>query len=288
MGAGSNRFRALVLSLAAVGAVVNLTGTTRWAGHWNTSPSVDDYPERLETFDDSQLLFQLLSSMPGGGHLREAVMAENEGALAKALASWRLERGIRPWNRHAARRVVDLLIKTDRLDEAEDELRRTTSRWPDDSHFAHLRLRVHSIENKLNESGWRRPSWARASRNQDLAPLMYDGSLGTSWSTVWLQNRKDWLELGSDPEAPTRGVALFYAPEFGEGPSSLGVEGVTAEGRRFELGELLAMSAERKGWVVIRFPAVRVVALRLSILREASRRFSVSEARLLPAEASRR
>jgi hypothetical protein len=264
--------------------VVNFTGTTPWAAHWNTGPSVDDYPERLETFDDSQLLFQLLSSMPGGGHLREAVNAENEGALAKALGLWRLEREIRPWNRHAARRVVDLLIKNDRLDEAEDELRRTASRWPDDVHFAHLSLRVPKIKKKLHQSGWRRPSGARTSRNADLAPLVYDASLGTSWSTVWVQSTKDWLELECDVEAPTRGVALFYAPEFAEGPSGLRVEGITVEGRRLEIGEQLDMSAARKGWIVIRFPAVHVEALRLSILRSAPRRFSVSEARILTAD----
>jgi hypothetical protein len=221
--------------------------------------------------------------MPGGGHLREAVNAENEGALVNALALWRLEREIRPWNRHAARRVVHLLIKIDRLDEAGDELCRTASLWPDDRYFAHLRLRVPKIKKKLNQSGWRRPSIARASRNQDLAPLVYDASLGTNWSTVWLQSTKDWLELGCDAEVPTRGVAPFYAPEFAEGPSGLRVEGVSVEGRRFELGEQLDMSAARKGWIVIRFPAVRVEALQLSILRSSQRRFSVSEARILTA-----
>lgn len=284
MGASSHRFRAIALSLAAVGAVVNLTGTTLWAAHWNANPSVDDYPARLEAFDDSQLLFQLLSSMPGGGHLREAVNAENEGALAKALALWRLEQETRPWHRHAAQRVVDLLIKNDRLDEAEDELRRTASLWPDDPYFAHLSLRMPQIKKKLNQSGWRRPSWARASRNPDLAPLVYDESLGTSWSTVWLQSTKDWLELGCDAEVPTRGVALFYAPEFAEGPSGLRVEGVSVEGRRFELARQLDMSAARKGWIAIRFPAVRVEALQLSILRSSPRRFSVSEARILTAD----
>ncbi len=283
MGARSGRFRALALGLAAVGAVVNLTGTTRWAGYWNTNPSIDDYPERLETLDDSQLLFQIFSSMPGGAHLREAVIAENRGLLERALSDWRLEREIRPWNRHAARRVVDLLIRTDHLTEAEDEARRMESLWPNDSYFAHLRLRVPAIRRNLNEKGWQRPAWARASRNQDLAPLVHDGSLGTSWSTVWLQSTKDWLELGSDPEVPTRGVALFYAPEFGEGPSSLGVNGVDPDGRLLELGDQIDMTAERKGWMVVRFPATRLAAVRLSILRNAPRRFSVSEARLLPA-----
>jgi hypothetical protein len=277
----SKPFQAIVVSLAALGALASFTGTTKWAGYWNSGPSVDDYPERLETFDDSQLLFQLLSSMPGAGHLRTAVFAENDGDLGKALASWRHEREVRPWNRHAARRVVDLLVETDRLAEAEDEVGKMARLWPSDPYFAHLTLRLPAIREKLEERDWKRPAWARAARNQDLAPLMLDESLGTSWSTVWLQGTSDWLELGSDPDLRTTGVALFYAPEFGEGPSGLCVHGVTPEGGLVALGDLINMSAERKGWVVIRFPALRLAALRLSILRNAPRRFSVSEARLL-------
>jgi hypothetical protein len=219
--------------------------------------------------------------MPGGGHLREAVLAEDEGHLEKALASWRIERAIRPWNRHAARRVVDLLMRTDRLAEAGTESCRMASLWRNDSYFTHLCLRMPAVRERLMESGWRRPTWSRASRNEDLAPRVYDGSLGTAWSTVWIQSARDWLELGTDPGTPTRGVALFYAPEFSEGPSGLSVKGLTSDGHLVALAAQPDMTAERKGWIVIRFPPTRLAALRLSILRNAPRRFSVSEARLL-------
>jgi hypothetical protein len=56
---------------------------------------------------------------------------------------------------------------------------------------------------------------------------------------------------------------------------------VDGAGHRFELREHLAVTADRKGWVVIRFPPVRVESVHLSILRDAPRRFSVFEARLL-------
>ncbi len=273
--------RGLVASLTVLGFVVNVSAVAPWTGIWNTYPSVDDFPRRLEGFRDSHLLFQLLASAPRQEGLREAILADSREDKVRALSLWTREWASHPWNRFAAYRVADLLLRNGKLDEAEEHWRDLAKRWPDDSYIRHASARIPKALRMFRRTDWVLPVHARASRNGDWAPRVLDGSLGSRWSSEWAQKPTDWLELFADPSVPTRGVALFYPAELSDGPSGLRVLGTTPEGRTLRLGELPRLFAERKGWVLIRFPAVRVQSVRILLIGDSWRRWSVSEARFL-------
>lgn len=283
MGAARPWFRRATLGLTAAGALVSVIGAVSNPVMWDDRPSVDFFPERLQSLGDSQLVTGALATLAGENLTRRAVFADTHGQYETALALWSEEWRAHRWHAFAAGRVADLLLRTDRLREAEAHVRVMLDRWPSSMYVRHLAQRLPAIIELLDEPSWIPPLAARASPNAASAGNVRDSSLITRWTTERPQKAGDWLELETDPALTLRGVAVFFAPEFGEGPGTLRAVGKTPEGDEIRLGELDEILAERKGWVVLRFSPTHLASLRLSLLEARAPPWSVTEARLLVA-----
>ena len=130
----------------------------------------------------------------------------------------------------------------------------------------HLAQRLPAIIELLREPSWVPPRRAEARPNPGRAQNVRDGSLTTRWTTERPQKAGDWLELLPEPGTVVRGVAVFFAPEFGEGPATLRVTGRSPAGDERELVVLEEILAARKGWVVVRFSPRELAAVTLSLL----------------------
>jgi hypothetical protein len=250
---------------------------------WDDRPPVNWYPDRLKSFEDSQLVMGLLVAGLGGELTREAVRADTHRETERALELWIEEWTRRPWNRFAAFRIADLLIRTDRIDEVRDHIDELNSRWPDSSYVRQLKQRLTRIIRLLEHSNWVKPEGAVASRNSEAAVTVYDSLLSTCWSTKRPQRVGDWLELEADPATAVRGVAVFSAPEFGHGPARFEVYGKTPSGMPIYLGRIKMIIRPRKGWHVMRFDAIRLSSLRVTLTERRADPWTVSEARLITA-----
>lgn len=273
-------FLRVTAGLTLWGVVANSVGASGLPDFWDGHPSVDWFPDRLESVVDSQLMLGLLASVPGENRVAAAIEEDRSGHVEEALSLWREEWSSRPWNRFAASRVADLLLRSDRIDEAITHARRMSEMWPNYSYARHLEGRLPTIRRMLQED-WRHPLEARSSRNGDAVSHVIDGCLGTQWSTVWHQRRTDWLELDIETDLKVRGIALFSAPDFSSGPSGLTVTGTRASGESVLLGTLGQVRAPHKGWVVVRFPPRRLRSVRVNLLRDATHSWTISEARVL-------
>ncbi|MGH9334945.1 MAG: hypothetical protein ACRD21_14490, partial [Vicinamibacteria bacterium] len=156
-----------MVSLAAVGASIAAAHFGGAGIDWNQRPSVDWFPERAEVFLDSELLTSLLSIEPEG-ELGLAQHASERGDRELELHHLREELSKRPWNRFAAVRIADSLVRAGRLREAQRQVRRFRDRWADDTFFRHLTRRLPSIARLMDGRRWLPARSAAASRNREL------------------------------------------------------------------------------------------------------------------------
>jgi hypothetical protein len=197
---------------------------------------------------------------------------------------WREEWWEHPWNRFAAVRWMDSLVRAGRLREARRQVARFQNDGSEEAYFRHLDRRLPPIIEILDSPRWRKPTAAMASRNDLQSGFIHDGLLETQWSTRTPQKRSDWLELATDPSLTVRGVTLLSIPYFGHGPAAIELLGRDAAGELVDLGRHDTVTAPRKGWITMRFPARRLERIRITLLRDSDAPWTVSEARWLVAE----
>jgi hypothetical protein len=284
MGPASSWLAAASVATTAAGAAISVIGAAGNPTFWDDKPPVNWFPDRLETLSDSQLLTLCLSMLQTDGLTRAAIDAETRIGPEAALDAWGREWEKRPWHRFAAFRIADLMIRTDRPDEALAHAKDLEERDPGSSYVRHLVERLPPVLELMEEGNWKMPAEASARVNGDQASNVLDSRLSTKWSTGRPQVRGDWVELSVDPALPLRGVALIYAPDFGEGPMTLLVAGTAADGTSRRLGQRDLIYAPHKGWIVIRFPPVLLRKVRVSLKSSAAVPWTVTEARVLLAE----
>ena len=174
---------------------------------WDDRPSVNRFPDRLKSIEDSQLLLGFLMAGAGGDVTRDAVRADISRKTEKALELWQEEWEKRRWNRFAAFRIADLLVETDRLDEALEHIDMLSDLWPESDYVRHLEQQMTSVIRLLDRARWVRPTSARASRNSPAAAdslfaprdVRCSASSGTGVHHGWNTHRcdpSDWSERG--------------------------------------------------------------------------------------------
>lgn len=282
-------FRNVTASLIVVGALVNVVSVVGPGSAWDVRPSLLVFPERMESMGDSQLLVASLGATPWKNNVRTALEAERTGDRDTALSSWEAEWRARPWHQFAAFQMAELMLRTDRLDQAMAHVEVMTERWPQHSYVLHLNARLPAIVRFLESDDWVRPIGADASRNPGRASSVHDAKLGTRWTSLPTRQRKgDWLEFRVPPATAIRGVVIVAAPDFGEGPQGVEMIGTTSAGERIVLVRSKRITVLHKGWVAMRFPAVELESVRIVLLQNRGVAWSVAEARLLVAAAADR
>jgi hypothetical protein len=187
----------------------------------------------------------------------------------------------RPWNRFAAIRFADSLLRVGRPDEAMGWVAGLGPAWQEDSYFRHLKKRLPAIADFLESERWVKPLDVAASRNRLLAANAADGTIGTAWTTGLPQRANDWLTLTVDPRYAVRGIVLLSVPDFGHGPSAIELYGNTVEGETIRLGRHHGVTAPVKGWVAMRFQASHLRSITIRLARFSTTPWTVSESRLL-------
>jgi len=285
MGTVSAGIKRLVVPLTAVGSLVSYMGAFGNPVMWDGRPHIDLFPERLRSFGDSQLVTAALATLGGDTLTRQAVYADTSQQYEKARDLWAAEWRQHRWHRFAANRTADLLLRTDRFAEADAHVKAMQTHWPESSYVRHLAQRLPAIVEMLQEPSWSVPLAATALPNPGRAIYVRDGRLRTSWTTERPQAEGDWLELGVDERVRVRGVAIFFAPEFGEGPATLRAVGRTLADEAVDLATLEVIYAARKGWIVVRFSPRHLKSVTLSLLGPRAPPWTVTEARIIIAEA---
>ena len=281
MGRVGPWFRNVTVVLTLFGIAVNTIGTLEESPViWDAHPSVNRFPDRLKSIEDSQLLLGFLMAGAGGDVTRDAVRADNSRKTEKALELWQEEWEKRRWNRFAAFRIADLLVETDRLDEALEHIDMLSDLWPESGYVRHLEQQMTSVIRLLDRARWVRPTSARASRNSPAAAMVFDSLLSTRWSTKLKQRAGDWLELEFIPASVIQGVVLVSAPEFGHAPFRLEAIGMTPEDRYISLGKK-RFRRRLKGWHVISFDPVELSRVRITLTSTNARPWTVTEARAI-------
>ena len=274
--------RQIIVSTTMVGAFIGYLGTHPLAIWWDNHPSVDRFPERLRSWRDSQLLYNVLAALPGEEHLRRAVEVQVQGDTVLSRDLWIEEWRRRPWHDFAGHQVADLLLRTDRL---RDALR--ASETIDTRYARHLTAHLGAILALLQDPRWLPAAGATASRDPGDVDSARDGKLSTWWSSKSAQVPGDWLELTPDTPRDIAGVALVSAPAFGQEPRGLRVTGRTGDGRDVDLIETSLVDTEWTGLVVLPFAPKRLASLRLTATIPWRHAWSVAEARLLTEPESR-
>jgi hypothetical protein len=274
-------FRNATMALGTLGVAVNLVGIVGPMNYWDSRPSIDWFPDRARSVADSQIALSILASVSTYSTASSAIEAEQRGELQQALDLWGEEWEKHGWNQFAAFQIADLLLRTNRLEEAALHARDMAKRWPESSYVRHLVRYLPRITDILQRAEWTIPIAVNASRNTGMLQGACDSNLNTGWSTVTPQTRSDWLELDLNSDVPVRAVALFSVPAFGHGPSGLDVVGTTILGEQIALKRRGGILARRKGWVVVGFPPTRLERLSLRPVRNHGSPWTVTEVRLL-------
>jgi hypothetical protein len=269
------------VAAAILGAVVGVLGTRAHVLFWDSHPNVDVFRDRLRSIGDSQLLHAGLSARPWDTRLARAVEREVANDPLAAAELWGSEWRRRPWDRFAGGMFAELLLRTNRPADASSVAKALAEADPDARYPALLAQHLPELLDLLDDARWVAPRGARASLHGDWLERIADHNIGSWWHTGRAQARGDWIELDLDSRLPVEGMALVSAAALGQEPLAIEVTGRSPTGEAVPCYQTRTGERPWAGSVVVRFAPRSLRSLRVELVADAPRLWSIAEARVL-------